>query len=238
MLVGDYCPRALDPVLTMLDAQAEMYQAASALTEIESAVAQNVDPLYHPAHMSEYYHTTELPCNVFGTVDRCDGMACEHDGNCFNGCCSLFVSGDQKRCMPLVGGDLCPIAIDVVEQFQIVDQKALKAAQGDLDSLQEADKDQKKDQKKDEKKDEKEDKDEDPPIIEKGEHHHQSQQEDGIPEEELENEIYDSDINELYDEDEDQIDHIISEKSEHQEEEAQYVEHYIPVKGEHSLDQT
>ena len=39
MLVGDYCPRALDPVLTMLDAQAEMYQAASALTEIESAVA-------------------------------------------------------------------------------------------------------------------------------------------------------------------------------------------------------
>ena len=30
--------------------------------------------------------------------------------------------------MPLVGGDLCPIAIDVVEQFQIVDQKALKAA--------------------------------------------------------------------------------------------------------------
>lgn len=63
---------------------------------------------------------TELPCNVFGTVDRCDGMACEHDGNCFSGCCSLFVSGDQKRCMPLVGGDLCPIAIDVVEKFQIV----------------------------------------------------------------------------------------------------------------------
>jgi hypothetical protein len=45
-------------------------------------------------------------------------MACEHDGNCFSGCCSLFVSGEQKRCMPLVGNDLCPIAIDVVEQFQ------------------------------------------------------------------------------------------------------------------------
>ena len=59
-----------------------------------------------------------MPCNVFGTVDRCDGMACEHDGNCFSGCCSLFVSGEQKRCMPLVGNDLCPIAIDVVEQFQ------------------------------------------------------------------------------------------------------------------------
>ena len=42
-------------------------------------------------------------------------MACEHDGNCYSGCCSLFVSGDQKRCMPLVNGDMCPIAIDVVE---------------------------------------------------------------------------------------------------------------------------
>ncbi len=56
----------------------------------------------------------ELPCNVFGTVDRCDGMGCEHDGNCFSGCCSMFVSGESKRCMPLVNGDMCPIAIDVV----------------------------------------------------------------------------------------------------------------------------
>ena len=62
-----------------------------------------------------------MPCNVFGTVDRCDGMACEHDGNCFSGCCSIFVGdgnssgeADQKRCMPLVNGDMCPIAIDVV----------------------------------------------------------------------------------------------------------------------------
>ena len=37
---------------------------------------------------------TELPCNVFGTVDRCDGMICEHDGNCFSGCCALFVAGE------------------------------------------------------------------------------------------------------------------------------------------------
>ena len=58
---------------------------------------------------------TELPCNVFGTVDRCDGMDCEHDGNCFSGCCSLFVSGEQKRCMPLFENDLCPIAIDPIE---------------------------------------------------------------------------------------------------------------------------
>lgn len=68
--------------------------------------------------------STELPCNVFGTVDRCDGMSCEHDGHCFSGCCSLFVSGDQKRCMPLVGGDMCPIAIDVVEKFQIISEPA------------------------------------------------------------------------------------------------------------------
>ena len=52
-------------------------------------------------------------------------MACEHDGNCFSGCCSLFVSGDQKRCMPLVGGDMCPIAIDVVEKFKIVSDEDL-----------------------------------------------------------------------------------------------------------------
>ena len=43
-------------------------------------------------------------------------MACEHDGNCFSGCCSVFVQGEAQRCMPLVGDDLCPIAIDVVEK--------------------------------------------------------------------------------------------------------------------------
>ena len=47
-------------------------------------------------------------------------MACEHDGNCFSGCCSIFVGdsesgeADQKRCMPLMNDDMCPIAIDVV----------------------------------------------------------------------------------------------------------------------------
>ena len=73
-------------------------------------------------HVPELPHgqsaAAELPCNVFGTVDRCDGMGCEHDGNCFSGCCSIFVSGESKRCMPLVNGDMCPIAIDVVEQLQ------------------------------------------------------------------------------------------------------------------------
>ena len=64
----------------------------------------------------------QLPCNVFGTIDRCDGMACEHDGHCYSGCCALFVSGAQKRCMPLVNGDLCPIAIDVVDTFQVMDE--------------------------------------------------------------------------------------------------------------------
>jgi len=58
---------------------------------------------------------SELPCNVFGTVDRCDGMGCEHDGNCFSGCCSLFINGGEKRCMPQLNGDMCPIAIDIVE---------------------------------------------------------------------------------------------------------------------------
>ena len=111
MLVGDYCPRALDPIFTMIDAKKELEAASEALTEIEKAEALNTDE--DPSHPS--LPTTELPCNVFGTIDRCDGMACEHDGHCFSGCCSLFVSGDQKRCMPLVGGDLCPIAIDVVE---------------------------------------------------------------------------------------------------------------------------
>ena len=111
MLVGDYCPRALDPIHEMIKAELDLEIAAKA-TEVEQskalAKAEKTEPV------------AELPCNVFGTVDRCDGMACEHDGNCFSGCCSLFVSGDQKRCMPLVGGDLCPIAIDVVEKFQIV----------------------------------------------------------------------------------------------------------------------
>ena len=88
----------------------------------EAAVAKDREESYvkkadHDYHDEPEHLATELPCNVFGTVDRCDGMSCEHDGHCFSGCCSLFVSGDQMRCMPLVGGDMCPIAIDVVEKF-------------------------------------------------------------------------------------------------------------------------
>ena len=119
MLVGDYCPRALDPVFDIVDAEKELAlakQAMDVLTEAAIKDAKKRHVQARPVHEEE----AELPCNVFGTVDRCDGMACEHDGNCFSGCCSLFVSGDQKRCMPLVGGDMCPIAIDVVEKFQIV----------------------------------------------------------------------------------------------------------------------
>jgi hypothetical protein len=95
----------------MIDAQKNLETAAQALDVMTETAKETPVPAGG---------ATELPCNVFGTVDRCDGMACEHDGNCFSGCCSLFVSGDQKRCMPLVGGDLCPIAIDVVEKFKIV----------------------------------------------------------------------------------------------------------------------
>ena len=120
MLVGDYCPRALDPIHDMREALTELAIAAQALDHAESEkeqelalIKEEIEAIHHDrARHAE--PSAELPCNVFGTVDRCDGMACEHDGNCFSGCCSLFVSGDQKRCMPLVGGDLCPIAIDVV----------------------------------------------------------------------------------------------------------------------------
>lgn len=120
MLVGDYCPRALDPILEMLEAEADKDVDLQALGIIEE-VARQEDQASAQGRLVPA-EPAELPCNVFGTVDRCDGMACEHDGNCFSGCCSLFVSGDQKRCMPLVGGDLCPIAIDVVEKFQIIDE--------------------------------------------------------------------------------------------------------------------
>lgn len=119
MLVGDYCPRALDPIHEMLEAEMELAIAEQAL-DVMTEAAIKTGGLDHQPVAVPVGEATELPCNVFGTVDRCDGMACEHDGNCFSGCCSLFVSGDQKRCMPLVGGDLCPIAIDVVEKFQIV----------------------------------------------------------------------------------------------------------------------
>ena len=84
VLVGDYCPRALDPISPMLAAEKELATKAKQAKQSPAPPAQSPPPSA----------TTELPCNVFGTVDRCDGMFCEHDGNCFSGCCSLFVSGD------------------------------------------------------------------------------------------------------------------------------------------------
>lgn len=62
-------------------------------------------------------------------------MACEHDGNCFSGCCSLFVSGDAKRCMPLVNGDLCPIAIDVVDKLQELDDRSFERYEDDQEEI-------------------------------------------------------------------------------------------------------
>ena len=117
MLVGDYCPRALDPIHEMIDAERELEiakEALGALTRAATASGRSMVPDYYQ-QAGGYEHLTELPCNVFGTVDRCDGMACEHDGNCFSGCCSVFVQGESQRCMPLVAGDLCPIAIDLIE---------------------------------------------------------------------------------------------------------------------------
>ena len=120
MLVGDYCPRVLDPIVVMIKKEKELKDAADAkrtLAEKEAQAAKEKEKEKEKAQKEPVKKADEpsvLPCNVFGTVDRCDGMACEHDGNCFSGCCSLFVSGEHKRCMPLVGNDLCPIAIDVV----------------------------------------------------------------------------------------------------------------------------
>ena len=123
LLVGDYCARALDPIfLVQQKVEEEELELIKALPEASKKAELPQFTGGDPESLLKPVEPTELPCNVFGTVDRCDGMACEHDGNCYSGCCALFVSGDQKRCMPLVGGDLCPIAIDVVETFQIVDE--------------------------------------------------------------------------------------------------------------------
>lgn len=123
MLVGDYCPRALDPIYAMLGSSPDGKKKTTATETKEPKALKASEPVVPKPVSKVVEPTTELPCNVFGTVDRCDGMACEHDGNCFSGCCSIFVDdgtaggdGDQKRCMPLVNGDMCPIAIDVVSQ--------------------------------------------------------------------------------------------------------------------------
>ena len=94
MLVGDYCPRALDPIHDMLVKEEELEIARQAMSTLtEAAVAKDHEAAARHVEVPPE-SATELPCNVFGTVDRCDGMSCEHDGHCFSGCCSLFVSGD------------------------------------------------------------------------------------------------------------------------------------------------
>ena len=116
MLIGDYCPRALEPIYDMLEAIGDLTTDTEALDDVmtkDVAAEQHYEGI--AAHDIVREPVTELPCNVFGTVDRCDGQECEHDGNCFSGCCSVLASGEQKKCMPLYGDNLCPIAIDPVE---------------------------------------------------------------------------------------------------------------------------
>ena len=101
MLVGDFCPRALDPIYEMIEAERELELAAHSLGDAHGEIH------------------AELPCDMFGTNDRCDGAVCYHDGHCFSGCCSLVNEIDEMRCMPLVGGDMCPIALDVIEEQDV-----------------------------------------------------------------------------------------------------------------------
>lgn len=91
MLVGDYCARALDPIFLLEHIiDEEIKEETKGLKE----ALERTDLRAEKEGMLKKAEPAELPCNVFGTVDRCDGMACEHDGNCFSGCCALFVSGD------------------------------------------------------------------------------------------------------------------------------------------------
>ena len=73
----------------MIDELAMSTLTRAAIEKDHEAVEEEARHVEVPSEVA-----TELPCNVFGTVDRCDGMSCEHDGHCFSGCCSLFVSGD------------------------------------------------------------------------------------------------------------------------------------------------
>jgi|Transcript_13457 hypothetical protein len=82
MLVGDYCPRALDPILEVRDAlkkkEQEMKKAAKPTPAPTPAIppAPPAAPKKKEEPVVEPEKTTELPCNTFGTVDRCDGMGC------------------------------------------------------------------------------------------------------------------------------------------------------------------
>ena len=201
MLVGDYCPRGLDPIHEMIEAQLELEVAMGALGEEIPKSAQA--PVYSRGGYSTEEPATELPCNVFGTVDRCDGMACEHDGNCFSGCCSVFVQGEAQRCMPLVGGDLCPIAIDVKEK---------QDEQDDYESSQDYSYEDAEDN-ENEAFGEFEDDESDPPMIEKGEHHSSfSESEDHIIPVKGEHHF-----NEGADEEYENAEHFIPQKGEHDE---------------------
>ena len=215
MLVGDYCPRALDPIHEMLVKEHELEMQAEALDMMTEAAVDATKKGLEPAHADS---TTELPCNVFGTVDRCDGMACEHDGNCFSGCCSLFVSGDQKRCMPLVGGDLCPIAIDVVEKFQIVGEDATHEAplipEEDDSPMHHMDHKEIAPELEEASLHEEDVTPEDHPIIEKGEHH------EVVEDEEEHYGVYPGEFHDEY--------HFDDADFEDQE-----PMHFIPIKGEH-----
>lgn len=138
-------------------------------------------------------------------------MACEHDGNCFSGCCSLFVSGDSMRCMPLVNGGLCPIAIDVVEKFQELEQEEIAVLEMEVETQVDADEDELDSPLHfvDHKEETFEDV-EDHPIIEKTEQY--------VDEDDYED-----------------AEHLIPEKREHYDHDHPVAEsdHYIPSKSEH-----
>ena len=213
MLVGDYCPRALDPIHEMIEAQHEMEVIREHPEMVKQSIAE------HPA---------SLPCNVFGTVDRCDGMGCEHDGNCFSGCCSLLVTGDSKRCMPLVNGDMCPIAVDVVEPIYVVPEESeFDSPLHFVDHKELSPAEEERAHHEDD-----HESDEDHPIVEKGEHH-----------DEAEYGVYGGEFHDEFHFEEPS--HFIPIKSEHgvDEEESRFwdfeqdyedAEHEIPEKMEHA----
>ena len=111
--------------------------------------------------------------------------------------------------MPLVGGDMCPIAIDVVEKFQIISEPAAAEEESPLHYIG----------------DHKES-GEDLPIIEKYEHH----------EEDIFDNVYDHVIpikGEHHDLEHDEYenpDHIIPEKTEHQTHDVHHLpkQHWTP----------
>jgi len=92
MLVGDYCPRALDPITEVIEAEkTARLQKPKEVVKKQEQEQEKIQP-----QKPETTVETKLPCDVFGTVDRCDGIVCEHDGNCFSGCCALFVGDSQE----------------------------------------------------------------------------------------------------------------------------------------------